>query len=147
MMPPIDQVDRPTDADGTNGDQEGRTVEYPSKTKGRRRARRLSLILGLAAILLVGWKIEPRVEARIRLELAERALTAGRLEEAEVRLDLLIEEEPRATRPRLLRARVARKLGQITEAEEILQRAIELGLPVEEARPEHDLLRLGDEKH
>jgi predicted Zn-dependent protease len=111
-----------------------------SVPKARRRARILLAILGATALLLAAWWSWPGVDYRIRLHLAERAVEADRLDEAEERLDLLIAERPAKTWPRFLRARVARKRGQITRAEELLQRAIELGLPVEQARREHQLL-------
>jgi predicted Zn-dependent protease len=122
---------------------QAKPTEHPParSSKGRRRAWRLVAILATTAVLFGAWKSSPRIEYQVRLFLAERAVEADRLDEAEDRLDLLIVEHPMQTWPRFLRARVARKRGQITRAEEGLQRAIELGLPVEQARVEHDLLR------
>ena len=94
----------------------------------------------VVALLTSAWQVRPKAWREFRLRLAERALSQGRLGEAAARLDLLISEKPRETRPRLLRVQVARRQGQITEAEEILQRAVELGLPVEEGRREFALL-------
>ena len=76
----------------------------------------------------------PGPVAEVRLFLAGRDVAAGRLAEAEARLLALIAERPEQVRPRLLLAGVARRLGRITEAGEILQRAVELGLPVAEGR-------------
>jgi predicted Zn-dependent protease len=115
-------------------------VRSPRRSKWRLWASLLA-IPASTTILLAGWKLAPRVDYQIRIHLAERAIADGRLDEAHERLDLLIEEKPARTWPRFLRARVARKQGRITEAEEGLQRAVELGLPVEQARREHDLLR------
>jgi tetratricopeptide (TPR) repeat protein len=118
------------------------TEHLPQPTPKRRaRVRRLVVILGVPTIVFGGWKAAPLVRDRVRLYLAERAIDEGRYEEAEARLDLLIAEKPARTRPRFLKARLAREQGHITEAEEVLQRAVELGLPVEQARVEHDLLR------
>jgi len=104
------------------------------------RTHRRIMTLAISAILCVGWNQSPRIDYQLRLYLAERELNANRLDEAEERLDLLILERPAKTWPRFLRAQVARKRGEITEAEEILQRAVELGFPVEQARSEHELL-------
>ena len=108
------------------------------------RTRQLALVLlASAALGAAGWLAGPKAEAMVGLRLAERALTAGRLDEAEARLLLLIGEKPGRTYPRLLLVQVARRRGRITEAEEILQRAVELGLPIEEGRREHALLLAG----
>jgi predicted Zn-dependent protease len=112
--------------------------EFEPSVRNRRR-RRLA-ILGAAVVLIVAWKAEPRIEDRILLYLAERAVANDHLDEARERLDILIAEQPGRPWPRFLRAQVARKRGNITEAEETLQRAIELGLPIEQARGEHALL-------
>jgi predicted Zn-dependent protease len=114
---------------------------YADESRFRRRKRRRLLILGATVVLVVGWKAEPRVEDRILLYLAEQAVDNDQLDEARERLDLMIAKEPFRAWPRFLRAQVARKRGNITEAQEELQRAIELGLPIEQARREHDLLR------
>jgi hypothetical protein len=118
----------------------------PWSSKGRLRAFLLA-ILGTTSVLLGGWKALPRVERQVRIRLAERAIAEGRLDEARGRLALLISERPACTEPRLLLARVAREQGRITEAEEVLQRAIDLGLPIELARREHDLLASSNERH
>jgi Tfp pilus assembly protein PilF len=125
----------------TRGVGESVAEQPPARSsKSRRRARRLLAIAGTAALLLVGGKAAPHVKTQIRIYLAERAIARGRLDEARDRLVVLISEHPARTGPRLLLAKVTRRQGHLTEAEEILQRAIELGLPVEEARPEHDLI-------
>ena len=126
-------------------DSPAKTVEHrpPWPSKGRRRA--LLAILGTTTVLLAGWKAAPRVERQFRIHLADRAIACGRLDEAEARLDLLISEEPRETRPRLLRVQVFRRQGRITGAEEALQRAVELGLPVEQGRREFALLSAGQD--
>jgi predicted Zn-dependent protease len=121
--------------------KEGRVMESRKNDPSKRRWRGILAVLATTAVLYGAWKSSPRIEYQVRLFLAERAVKADRLDEAEDRLDLLIVEHPMQTWPRFLRARVARKRGQITRAEEGLQRAIELGLPVEQARVEHDLLR------
>ena len=118
-----------------------RPTAPPADRSGRRRARRLLGLVGLAVALGLASKLRAPVEDRIRLGLAERAVAAGRLDEAEDRLDAIIEAHPTRPRPWFLRAQVARRRGQVTEAEERLQRAVDLGLPVEVARPEHDLLK------
>jgi len=111
---------------------------------GRSRLRRATLILlTSAALVAAGWRAGPRVGAMVRLHLAERDLAAGRLDEAEARLLLLIAERPERTHPRLLLVQVARRRGRITEAEEVLQRAVELGLSIEDGRREHVLLAAG----
>jgi DNA-binding SARP family transcriptional activator len=112
----------------------------------RRRARRLTAAVSLAvALSAAGWRTWPSIGREVRLRLAERSIAVGRLDEAEARLDLLISEEPRQTRPRLLLVRALRKQGRITDAEEALQRAVELGLPVERGRREYALLRAGQD--
>ncbi len=108
-----------------------------------RRARRIAILPITLLLVLVGATQGRRIAYPIRVHLAERAIAAGRLDEAVGRLELLIREQPWATRPQFLRARAARELGRITEAEEILQRAVELGFPVDQARREHALLRAG----
>lgn len=104
------------------------------------RARRVALAILAAA---AGGLAAPRLGRIVRHHLAERAVAGGRLDEAEARLVGLIEEEPGDAMTRLLRAQVARRLGRITEAEEALQRAVELGLPIDEGRREHALMRAG----
>ena len=112
--------------------------------RGRNRARRLvGAAILLCSIAWIGRRCGPAIGREVRLRLAERAIAAGRLDEAESRLELLISEGPRQTRPRLLRVELFRKQGRITDAEEALQRAIELGLPVEQGRREFALLRAG----
>lgn len=107
-------------------------------------ARRLAAgAVVLAGLGVAGRLAYPGVRREIRYRMAEREVDAGRLEQAEARLDLLIAEEPGRTRPRLLWVRVARRQGRITDAEEALQRAVELGLPVEEGRREHALILAG----
>ncbi len=108
-----------------------------------RRARRFLMISGTLAALIAGWAVSPIIKDRVGLHLAERAIDAGRFEEAEARLDLLIEEKPSQTWPRFLRARLAREQGHFTQAEEDLQRALDLGLPIEVARQEHEMIRAG----
>ena len=106
----------------------------------RGRARPLALILAASAALIAARRATPGVVERVRIHLAVRAIAQGRLDDAADGLDLVISEAPMCPWPKLLRARVAREQGSITEAEELLQRAVELGLPVEQARVEHDLL-------
>ncbi len=111
---------------------------------GRPMGRRLILAaLGLAALGEAGRRAAPRVGREIRLRLAGRAIADNRLDDAEARLEWLISENPRWTPPRLLMVEADRRRGRITEAEEGLQRAVELGLPVEEGRREFALLRAG----
>jgi tetratricopeptide (TPR) repeat protein len=107
--------------------------------------RRRILVLVLPAAVFLGWKAAPGIESMIRIRLAERDMAADRLEEAEAWIELQIAAEPLRTRPRLLKVEVARKLGRITEAEEALQRAVELGLPVEQGRREFALLLAGQD--
>ena len=126
-------------------DGRGRDSAVGSAGKGRPRARRLILAFLMLAAILAGWKAAPGIEKGARIWRAERAIAQGRLDEAEARLDLLISEEPRETRPRLLRVQVFRKQGRITGAEEALQRAVELGLPVEQGRREFALLCAGQD--
>ncbi len=86
-------------------------------------------------------KSSPWINREIQFRLAEpQAIEQGRLADAEARLDLMVHEEPNRTRARLLLVQALRQQGRITEAEEILQRTIEVGLPVEEARREYALL-------
>ena len=120
-------------------------MESPGGSTGNRRswARRRVLALILPSAILAGWKASPEIEKEVRLWLAERAIAEGRFDDAEGRLDLLISEAPRWARPRLRRVEVDRRQGRITEAEEGLQRAVELGLPIEEGRREFALLRAG----
>jgi predicted Zn-dependent protease len=113
-------------------------------SRKRIRARRLLVLtLILATLGLLGRRYGPTIGREIRFLLAEQATAEGRLDDAEAWLDLLISEAPRQTRPRLLRVQVVRRQGRITEAEEALQRAVELGLPIEEGRRENALLRAG----
>jgi predicted Zn-dependent protease len=114
--------------------------KYSGQGRLRLQNRRRVLILGATVVLIVCWKVEPRVEDRVLLYLAEQAVVNDRLSEAQERLEVIITEEPGQAWPRFLRAQVARKRGNLTEAEEDLQRAIELGLPIELARGEHALL-------
>ena len=112
----------------------------------RARGRRIAAILAASVGLVVaGWWAWPPIGEEIRLRLAERAIGGRRLAEAEARLELLISERPRETRPRLLQVQVFRQQGRITEAEEALQRAVELGLPLEEGRREFALLMAGQD--
>jgi tetratricopeptide (TPR) repeat protein len=129
---------------------EGRAMEIlgePAKSAVRWKVRLRSriLVLVLLAIVYLGWKAAPGIESITRIRLAERAIAAGRLEEAQEWLELQIAAEPLRTRPRLLKVEVARKMGRITEAEEALQRAVELGLPVEEGRRQFTLLLAGQD--
>jgi predicted Zn-dependent protease len=118
----------------------------PAEASSARRSKLRLLILGLgirAATEEIVRRSAPGVGRAIRLRQAERAMAQGRLDDAEGRLALLISEDPRWVQPRLRLVEVARRLGRITEAEEVLQRAVELGLPVEEGRREFALLRAG----
>ena len=107
--------------------------------------RLLSAMVILASMGVIGRKSAPWLDREIHLRLAERAIAQGRLLDAEDRLDLMIREEPTRTRPRLLMVQVLRREGRVTEAEEVLQRTIELGLPVEEGRREFALLMAGQD--
>ena len=126
-------------------DGRGRDYAVGSAGKGRPRARRRIMAFLMLAAITAGWKAAPGIEKGARIWRAERAIAQGRLDEAEARLDLLISEEPRETRPRLIRVQVLRKQGRITEAEEALQRAVELGLPAEQGRREFALLCAGQD--
>jgi tetratricopeptide (TPR) repeat protein len=109
--------------------------------RGRAKTRRLVAgIMILATLGAIGRKSAPWVKREIQLHLAGREIARGRLADAEARLDLMVHEEPNRTRARLLLVQALRRQGRITEAEEILQRTIEVGLPVEEARREFALL-------
>jgi predicted Zn-dependent protease len=88
-------------------------------------------------------RVLPTVGRELNYRSACRQIESGSLEAAEAWLDGLISENPRDTRARLALAGLYRREGRITEAEETLQRAVELGLPVQAARTEHDLLRAG----
>jgi tetratricopeptide (TPR) repeat protein len=108
--------------------------------------RRIWIRRFLAALLILGAagaiarKSSPWISREIQLRLAERAIEQGRLADAEARLDLLVHEEPNRTRARLLLVQALRLQERITEAEEILQRTIEIGLPIEQGRREYALL-------
>jgi predicted Zn-dependent protease len=121
---------------------ESKNAQHQSIPNSKRRllVRLLLAILATATVLVAGWKASPGIAYRIRVYMAERAVADDRLDEAEERLDLLISEHPAKPWPRFLRAQVDRKQGRITDAEDRLQRAIELGLPISEARSEHALL-------
>jgi predicted Zn-dependent protease len=118
-------------------------VESPARTRSKRFRflRAFTILLILGAIGELGRRSSPFIHRELGLHLALRSVEAGRLDDAEPRLDALISENPRDTRPRLALVQVYRRLSRITEAEEALQRAVELGLSMEEARQEHALLR------
>jgi hypothetical protein len=119
----------------------------PSKLR-RRRLRLLTALVAVSAALAIG-KAAPGIADAVRLGLAERDIVLGRFDEAEAKLDVLIARHPMRPRPRFLLARVARLQGRITDAEEALGWAVALGMPIDEARPEHDALvsmgELGDD--
>ena len=116
-------------------------------TAGRAPRRRVRLAAAgfLLAIGPIAWRAWPRVERDGRLYLAGRDVAAGRLEQAEERLAILTAERPLDPRPRLLLAEIARRSGRITDAEEILQRAVELGLPLDRGRRVFALLTAGQD--
>ncbi len=101
----------------------------------------LAIVLVVAGLGGSAHRFGPRIRNEISYRLALRDLESDRLDDAEVQLDGLIAGQPRETRARLALVQVYRRQGRITEAEETLQRAVELGLPIEQARPEHELLR------
>ena len=120
--------------------------ETPARRDGqpsKRRRRRLGLIaafVAASAAFAIG-----KVADAVRIELAEREIVVGRLDDAQGRLDALIARHPMRPRPWFLVARVARLQSRITDAEEALGRAVALGMPIDEARPEHDaLVALGE---
>ena len=122
------------------------TTDRPTRRQAGH--RRLSLALAFVLTLglgLAAWLAWPRAGREIRLRLAGRDVALGRLDEAEARLRRLILERPEETRPRLLWVEVARRLGRITDAEEALQRTVELGLPVELGRREFALIYAGQD--
>lgn len=94
-----------------------------------------------AAIGEAGRRASPPLQREIRLQLALRDWNAHRLDDAETRLAKLVSEHPRDTRARLALVGVYREQGRITEAEEALQRAVEMGLRTREAWREHILIR------
>lgn len=117
----------------------------PARSQSFRRLRP-GRILALVIVLVVGvtgWLAGPSVRTLVQLWRARQTVDQGRLAEAEARLRSLIREDPTATRPRLLWVQVARRLGRINEAEQALQRAVELGLPIEEGRREFALIFAG----
>lgn len=97
-------------------------------------------IAGVLVLAAVGWRMSPSIDRETQFWLARRAIADGRLEDARAPLELMIRREPIRTRARLLLVEVLRRQGEITEAEFVLQRTVELGLPVEEARREFALL-------
>jgi predicted Zn-dependent protease len=134
------------DGSRSTGEAQAGLVRPPRPGTRRARARWVAGALMVSAALgAAGRQAAPRVRLAIRLRLAERAIAGGRLDEAEARLLPLIEEGPMQARPRLLWAGLARRRGQITEAEEALQRAVELGLPIQEGRREHALILAGQD--
>ena len=116
----------------------GPTGEVPLRIRKRRIW--LSIFLGSVLATFVGWKAWPGVQARTKLAQIRKTIDAGQLDEAERTLDRLLSEKPRQSALRLLRVETFRRQGRITEAEEDLQRGVELGLPAEAARREHLLL-------
>jgi len=134
-------VERP---DRSHADGAGATGPAPiarPKGRGARAVRRLAVaLLVISAAVGLGRLAWPGVRREVRLRLAERAMARGDLADAEDRLGRLIRDRPEETRPRLLGVQLARRLGRITEAEEGLQRAVELGLPVEDGRREFALI-------
>jgi thioredoxin-like negative regulator of GroEL len=106
-----------------------RTTRRPKGRAWRRRV--VASLLILAGLGAIGRKASPWMSREIQLWHARRAIAEGRLADAEERLALMIHQEPTRTRARLLYVEVLRRQGQITEAEVVLQRTIELGLPVE----------------
>jgi hypothetical protein len=137
-------------AQGSSENQNGRRsildgasfamIDHPASTRVWLR-RIVAIAIGLAAIGEVGRRSMPVIRQEIGLHLALRAIEANRLDDAESQLDFLISEYPRDTRPRLALVCVCRLEGRITEAEEALQRAVELGLSRQEAQREHGLLK------
>jgi predicted Zn-dependent protease len=143
VPPDPDDREAPERAEGVPDEARAKSGESNGSAR-RTLVRRLILVLVvLAALGEIGRRSAPSISREVRLRLAERAIVDGRLDDAGERLDLLISEDPRWTRPRLRRVEVDRRQGRITEAEEALQRAVELGLPVEEGRREFALLRAG----
>ncbi len=116
------------------------STDPPSRP--RRRGRRPALALasvGIAAAL-VAWAHRASIGDRVEAYRVDRLIARGRWDEARSRLDLEIRAHPVRPRPRFLLAGVDRHLGRITEAEESLQRAVDLGWPVARSRREHALL-------
>jgi Tfp pilus assembly protein PilF len=114
--------------------------ERTARTRLRfRRILWILLILGLLGEATR--RSSPMIHREWGIRLARWAIEADRLEDAEARLDALISENPRETRPRLVLVEVYRREGRITEAEEALQRAVELGASMIEACREHQLLQ------
>jgi cytochrome c-type biogenesis protein CcmH/NrfG len=111
--------------------------------RARRAARTIAVLVLLGLLIASAWRAWPGFDRWLRTWRAERAIAEGRLDQARAGLEILLVNDPLATRPRLLLAQVARRQGRITEAEETLQRAVELGLPVEQGRRERALIRAG----
>jgi len=108
------------------------------KHRWRWRIATPSFLIGLFAV--VGWLNSHWIDDQIEAFRIDRLIERGDLEEARAHLAIQIHRYPARPRPRFLLATVERRLGRITGAEEILQRAVELGLPVAEASREHALL-------
>lgn len=99
--------------------------------------RKRKAIVALLVMAILGSFVVRSASRRFRIWQVERLVDRGRFAEAEAAARATIEESPDSPRPRLLLARAVCRQGRCTEAEEILQRAVELGLDIKEARVEH----------
>jgi Flp pilus assembly protein TadD len=98
-----------------------------------------------AAVCGWWWHHGPSYTRARELAKAEQALQDNNLAGAEKLLRQLSKEEPNEARVQFLYAQVLRRLGRRQEADVVLLRAVQLGLPESEGRRENALLEADED--
>jgi Flp pilus assembly protein TadD len=102
------------------------------------------VLLATACAAAWWWFHDPAHQAQRQLAEAERAIQQRDFAQADERLRALLLQDPEQSRTQFLYAQVSRRLGRTQDAWVALARAVQLGLPPEQAKPEYALLEASD---